>query len=67
MEQDEVWTSGKRYFDMSAYWQWRTAHARQQNKGQVTTNIPLKDLLLPEEQSTDNVGLSRGFGETNRR
>ena len=23
MEQDEVWTTGKRYFDMTAYWQWR--------------------------------------------
>jgi transposase-like protein len=23
MEQDEVWTTGKRYFDMAAYWQWR--------------------------------------------
>ncbi len=25
MEQDEQWTTGKRYFDMTAYWQWRTA------------------------------------------
>src|SRR5258708_35135485 len=23
LEQDEQWTSGKRYFDMAAYWQWR--------------------------------------------
>ncbi len=23
MEQDEVWTTGKRYFDMTAYWLWR--------------------------------------------
>ncbi len=23
MEQDEVWTTGHRYFDMTAYWQWR--------------------------------------------
>lgn len=30
MEQDEAWTTGKRYFDMTAYWQWRLrepAHA----------------------------------------
>ncbi len=25
MEQDEVWTTGKRYFDMTAYWQWRAS------------------------------------------
>ena len=25
MEQDEAWTTGKRYFDMAAYWQWRRA------------------------------------------
>jgi putative transposase len=25
MEQDEAWTTGKRYFDMGAYWQWRQA------------------------------------------
>ena len=23
LEQDEVWMTGKRYFDMTAYWQWR--------------------------------------------
>lgn len=23
MEQDEVWTTGKRYFDMATSWQWR--------------------------------------------
>jgi hypothetical protein len=26
MEQDEAWTTGKRYFDMTAYWQWRSDH-----------------------------------------
>jgi hypothetical protein len=25
MEQDEAWSTGKRYFDMTAYWQWREA------------------------------------------
>jgi transposase-like protein len=25
MEQDEAWTTGHRYFDMGAYWQWRQA------------------------------------------
>jgi transposase-like protein len=29
MEQDEVWTTGKRYFDMTAYWQWRDNHLTQ--------------------------------------
>jgi transposase-like protein len=27
MEQDEAWTTGKHYFDMTAYWQWRRAPA----------------------------------------
>jgi transposase-like protein len=27
MEQDEAWTTGKRYFDMTAYGQWRRAQA----------------------------------------
>ena len=27
MEHDEAWTTGKRYFDMTAYWQWRRAQA----------------------------------------
>jgi putative transposase len=27
MEQDEAWTTGKRYFEMTAYWQWRSDHA----------------------------------------
>lgn len=29
MEQDEQWSTGKRYFDMTAYWQWREAQAAQ--------------------------------------
>ena len=29
MEQDEQWSTGKRYFDMTAYWQWRAAIAAQ--------------------------------------
>lgn len=24
MEQDEAWTTGKRYFDMTIYWHWRS-------------------------------------------
>jgi transposase-like protein len=27
MEHDEAWTTGKHYFDMAAYWQWRQAPA----------------------------------------
>jgi len=30
MEQDEAWTTGKRYFDMTAYWQGRSDHAEQE-------------------------------------
>jgi transposase-like protein len=30
MEQDEAWTTGKRYFDMTAYWQWRSNPAEQE-------------------------------------
>jgi hypothetical protein len=29
MEQDEVWTTGKCYFDMTAYWQWRETRLTQ--------------------------------------
>ena len=29
LEQDEDWTTGKRYFDMAAYWQWRERLAQQ--------------------------------------
>ena len=29
MEQDEVWITGKRYFDMTAYWLWRASHPQQ--------------------------------------
>lgn len=28
MEQDEHWSTGKRYFDMTAYWQWRGREAQ---------------------------------------
>jgi putative transposase len=30
MEQDEAWTTGKRYFDMTAYRQWRSDPAEQE-------------------------------------
>ncbi len=29
MEQDEVWTTGKRYFEMTAYWLWREPQPKQ--------------------------------------
>lgn len=29
LEQDEAWTTGHRYFDMSAYWQWRAAQEQE--------------------------------------
>ena len=27
MEQDEQWSTGKRYFDMAVYWQWHADNA----------------------------------------
>jgi hypothetical protein len=34
MEQDEQWSTGKRYFDMIAYWQWRAnSHEPQEGSG----------------------------------
>jgi hypothetical protein len=33
MGQDEAWTTGKRYFGMTAYWQW---HAAQDRRGKAT-------------------------------
>jgi putative transposase len=31
LEQDEAWTTGHRYFDMTAYWQWRASlHSQEQ-------------------------------------
>jgi putative transposase len=37
MEQDEGWSTGKRYLDMTAYWQWREAgHAAQEGGPTLT-------------------------------
>jgi transposase-like protein len=36
MEQDEVWTTGTRYFDMTAYWQWRDNRLTQRSLFPVT-------------------------------
>jgi putative transposase len=38
MEQDEVWTTGKRSFDMTAYWQWRE---RQPMQGALFQEEPM--------------------------
>jgi transposase-like protein len=38
MEQDEGWTTGKRYFDMTAYWQWRE---RQPQQAMLVQEVPL--------------------------
>jgi len=34
LEQDEAWTTGHRYFDMTAYWQWRVSHDSQHSPEQ---------------------------------
>jgi putative transposase len=36
MEQDETWTTGKRYFEMAAYGQWRSNSAEQEAAFQHT-------------------------------
>ena len=36
MEQDETWTTGKRYFEMTVYWQWRSHSAEQEELQQHT-------------------------------
>ena len=36
MEQDEAWTTGKRYFDMTTYWRWRSHPAEQEDLQQHT-------------------------------
>ena len=41
MEQDEAWTTGKRSFDMTAYWQWRERPAQQALFGQEAPMLQL--------------------------
>jgi len=41
MEQDEVWTTGKRYFDMTAYWQWRERQSTQVALFQEVLGVPV--------------------------
>jgi hypothetical protein len=37
MEQDEQWSTGKRYLDISTYWQWREAGHDAQEGGPAVT------------------------------
>ncbi len=40
MEQDEQWGTGKRYLDMTAYWQWHAGHAgRDTQEGGPTITV----------------------------
>jgi len=41
MEQDEAWTTGKRYFDMAAYWQWHRAQAASAEREELQQHTPL--------------------------
>ena len=34
-EQDEAWTTGHRYFDMTAYWQWRASQYAQEQEASL--------------------------------
>jgi transposase-like protein len=36
MEHDEAWSTGKRYLDMTAYWQWRAAGHQDAQEGGPT-------------------------------
>ena len=36
MERHEQWTTGHRYFDMAAYWQWSQARDAAPTPGEVT-------------------------------
>jgi len=36
MEQDETWSTGRKYFDMDEYWQWKN---KQQPKKETTVDI----------------------------
>ncbi len=50
MEQDAQWSTGKRYLDLSAYWQWREAgHDAQEDSPAV------KEMGLPKGQSTETL------------
>ena len=39
MEQDEAWSTGKRYFDMTAYWQWRDAQPASTAEGGASQTV----------------------------
>ena len=41
LEQDEVWTTGKRYFDMTAYWLWRERTPAQPTLFQEPQETPM--------------------------
>jgi transposase-like protein len=39
MEQDEQWSTGQRYLDMSVYWQWRSGQEDQGQRGQPERGV----------------------------
>ena len=58
---DEVWTTGKRYFDMTAYWQWRASQPQQTTLFQEASDVPtrLSPRVYQRPQFTDDFGLDR--------
>jgi transposase-like protein len=40
LEQDEAWTTGKRYFDMATYWQWRERLSQQSPQALFSQETP---------------------------
>src|SRR5262249_52871539 len=61
LEQDEQWSTGKRYLDMSAYWQWREAKHDAQEGGTAVTPSAMS---LTKGQRTDTNGHSRTRTDT---
>jgi hypothetical protein len=55
MEQDEAWTTGHRYFDMGAYWQWRRADV----SSIEATSQPAQHLSWERPGSTDGLSGER--------
>lgn len=51
MEQDEVWSIGRRYFEMTDYWTWRAT----QDAPRGVPLSPLKDMGLPKRQNTETL------------
>jgi putative transposase len=41
MEQDEIWSTGRKYFDMDEYWEWRSQQKRVNKVTHLNTAMPI--------------------------